>query len=72
MKQESREFFTSRIESPMETTNDEETDSSLRDQKTRFARDVDAWRQLHREDDSMFPIYSKFHPEYGLMFNDIG
>ena len=73
MKQESHEFFTSRIESPMETNDDEELKSSSNDQKKRFARDLDTWWQLHQEGtDSMFPTFSKFHPEYRLMFNDIG
>ena len=72
-KHESHEFFTSRIESPMNMTSDEELKSSLKDRKKRFARDLDTWRQLHEEEtDSMFPTFSKFHPEYGLMFNDIG
>ena len=73
MKQEAREFFMSRIEFPMNMTKDEELKSSLQDRKKRFAQDLDTWRQLHQEEtDSMFPTFSKFHPEYGLMFNDIG
>ena len=34
---------------------------------------MDTWRQLKEDDTgSIFPTFSKFHPEYGLMFNDLG
>ena len=47
--------------------------SSLQERKKRFARDLDDWKQYHSDDtDSIFPTYSKFYPEYGVMFNDLG
>ena len=43
------------------------------ERRKRFARDLDDWKQYRSDDtDSIFPTYSKFHPEYGVMFNDLG
>ena len=47
--------------------------SSLQERRKRFARDLDDWKQYCLDDtDSIFPTYSKFHPKYGVMFNDLG
>ena len=40
---------------------------------TCFAQDMETWRQLKNDDTGpIFPTFSKFHPQYGLMFNDLG
>ena len=73
-KQEPCALFSSRIE----YLRDNETEyledlSSLQERRKRFARDLDNWKQYRSDNtDSIFPKYSKFHPEYGVMFNDLG
>ena len=45
----------------------------MQEQRKQFARDLDDWKQYRTDDtDYIFPTYSKFHPEYGVMFNDLG
>ena len=46
---------------------------SLQERRKWFARDLDDWKQYRMDDtDSIFPTYSKCHPEYEVMFNDLG
>ena len=73
-KQELCVLFSSRIEYLRDNETDNLEDlSSLQERRKRFARDLDDWKQYHSDDtDSIFSIYSKFHPEYGVMFNDLG
>ena len=73
-KQESHALFLPSIEylRDNETENLEDL-SSLHERKKRFARDLDDWKKYHSDDtDSIFPTYSKIHPEYRVMFNDLG
>ena len=73
-KQVPRVLFSSRIEYLRDNVTEHIEDlSSLQERRKRFARDLDDWKQYHSDDtDSIFPTYSKFHPEYGVMFNDLG
>ena len=73
-KQEPHALFSSRIEYLRDNETEHLKDlSSLLERRKRFARDLDDWKQSHSDDtDSIFPTYSKFHPEYGVMFNDLG
>lgn len=67
-------LFSSRIEYLRDNEMEHLEDfSSLQERRKRFARDLDDWKQYRSDDtDSIFPTYSKFHPEYGVMFNDLG
>ena len=73
-KQEPCVLFSSRIEYLRDNETEHLEDlSSLQERRKRFARDLDNWKQYHSDDtDSIFPTYSKFYPEYGVMFNDLG
>ena len=73
-KQVPRVLFSSRIEYLRDNETEHLEDfSSLQERRKRFARDLNDWKQYCSDDtDSIFPTYSKFHPEYGVMFNDLG
>ena len=67
-------LFSSRIEYLRDNEAEHlEDNPSLQDRRRRFARDLGNLKQYPTDDtDSIFPTYSKFHPEYGVMFNDLG
>ena len=73
-KQIPQTLFSSRIE----YLRDNETEClegypSLQDRRRWFARGFDNWKQYRTDDtDSIFPTYPKFHPECGVMFNNLG
>ena len=73
-KQVPHALFSSRIEYLRDNETEHLEDfSSLQEIRKRFARDLDDWKQYSSEDtDSIFPTYSWFHLEYGVMFNDLG
>ena len=73
-KQVPHVLFSSRIEYLRDNETEHLEDlSSLQERRKRFARDLDNWKQYRSDNtDSIFPTYSKFHPEYGVMFNDLG
>ena len=73
-KQEFRAFFPSTIVIPRDSEEGvEEVQSPMHERRTCFAQDMETWRQLKNDDTGpIFPTFSKFHPEYGLMFNDLG
>ena len=73
-KQEFRAFFPSSIVIPHDSKEGaEEVQSPMHKRHTCFAQDMETWRQLKNDDTGpIFPTFSKFHPEYGLMFNDLG
>ena len=73
-KQVPHVLFSSRIEYLRDNVTEHLEDlSSLQERRKRFARDLEDWKQYRSGDtDSFFPTYSKFHPEYGVMFNDLG
>ena len=71
----SQPIFSSRIEIPSDSEKEgaEELRLPLHERKTCFVKDMEAWRHLTEDEKgSIFPTFSKFHPEYGLMFNDLG
>ena len=73
-KEESHALFLPSIEYLRDNETENLKDlSSLHERKKRFARDLDDQKKYHSDDtDSIFPTYSKFHPEYRVMFNDLG
>ena len=73
-RQESCALFTSSIEIPRDSEESaEEVTLHMHERCRRFTQDMATWKQLKNDDTgSIFPTFSKFHPEYGLMFNDLG